>query len=226
MLPQMNIYVRIILICVVAILFGSKLAHGQTAPANVFTFDENGHGTVTHPDGSVVPLISLGNQPDPFDPGNGLRPLAYELAGTGTGAGQGAVQGDVNVLEGDPTQGRISDLLRWVNNSPQGPLLLVYSDTDEPGSPDLADVGLPNFRQNNQITLPETGPESGPNGLYGYPPGTSMPGFLLGAGTVATVYNFTSDAAVPEPASVSALFILGGALLLRRHRRPQNGASS
>jgi len=55
--------------------------------------------------------------------------------------------------------------------------LLVYSELEAGElNPPLADVGIPLLRQGNNIILPETGPETGPNGLFGYVPGPANPG--------------------------------------------------
>ena len=166
-------------------------------------FDENGNGTIQTTAG-FQPLPSLGNIVDPFDPNNGLMPLAYNLAAVIPGVVP--FNGDIDVIEPPTATGMHSDLLRWT----QG-LLLVYSDTAESGeTPDLADVGLPLARQMPLLTLPETGPESGPNGLFGYTPNLGDPGYYpVPPGPVT--YNFTSDAgAVPEPAS--CLLLLCGSL--------------
>jgi hypothetical protein len=93
--------------------------------------------------------------------------------------------------------------------------LYVYSDSPEPGeiNPPLADVGIPSIFQGNNLSLLETGPESGPNGLFGYVPVAGQPGFNLAPPGAAT-YNFTSD--TPEPASLVLLSVGMAALSLRR----------
>jgi MYXO-CTERM domain-containing protein len=123
------------------------------------------------------------------------------------------VPGDVQLLEipGTPP----SDLLRWLDDG----RLFVYSDRPEPGEiPSPADFGLPPNRQGSLLTLQETGPENGINGLFGYMPTPNQPGFMgNSAGGAVAVYNFTSD--TPEPASLGVATI-GGIALLRRRRRP------
>src|SRR5690242_18746901 len=140
----------------------------RTAVASVITFDENGKGTVRTPSGALVPLVAVGNIPDPVDPTNGLLPLVYDL--TASGIVSPVVPGDMDVLEipGTPN----SDLLRWTSSPATGrSFLVVYSDRAEPGEvPDLADVGLPQTRQPNLIGMQETGPEGGLNGVFGYVP--------------------------------------------------------
>jgi hypothetical protein len=103
-------------------------------------------------------------------------------------------------------------VLRWTHG-----LLLVYSELPEPGETNVppADVGLPAFVQPNSLNLIETGPEIGPNGLFGYVPAPNQPGFYpVPPGPVT--YNFESDPAVPEPATATLVLLGGSALMLRR----------
>src|SRR5205823_3931758 len=67
------------------------------AQALVINFDENGNGTIVSATGTS-PLVSLGNQVDPSDPSNGLKPLIYDLTGS-PGIGVLPVIGDVVLLE-------------------------------------------------------------------------------------------------------------------------------
>src|SRR3989442_1192657 len=53
-----------------------QLFHSNTIVVN---FDENGNGSVQFA-GAVSVLPSLGNIVDPFDPGSGIKPLAYNLS--------------------------------------------------------------------------------------------------------------------------------------------------
>ena len=191
------------------------LYSGAAQAALVVNFDEFGNGTIQGAAGTV-PLPSLGNIVDPVDPGNGLMPLAYDLSAFG-----GAVftPGDVDVVESDGTH---SDLLRFTPMTTANPKqqLLIYSDLPEPGEFPVppADVGIPVFRQLNNIALPESGPEAGPNGLFGYIPNPNDPGFAPTPPGPIT-YNFLSDGAVPEPASVGLLMVGGAYALLARRRR-------
>jgi hypothetical protein len=188
---------------VLCLLLCARVGVAQTLTIN---FDEIGNGSIQQAGGPTIPLASLGNVTDPFDPGNGLKPLGYNLAGSLGGAVP--INGDAIVQE--PAIGTVSDVLRWFNG-----LLLVYSDTEVGEiNPPPADVGLPQMFQNNTIVTNETGPEVGPNGLFGYNPGFTGPGAL----SAPVIYNFTSDYAVPEPASF-ALFGLAGAMILLRRRR-------
>jgi hypothetical protein len=199
------------------LLLGVVIAVGYCARSVqaqfTITFDENGKGIIQNTAGNQQPLPSLGNIPDPFDPGNGLNPLAYNLAAVIPGVVP--FDGDIDLYEPPAATGVLSDLLRWTHG-----LLLVYSDRAESGeTPDLADVGLPTARQQPLLSLPETGPENGLNGLFGYTPNAGDPGFYpVPPGPVT--YNFISDRAVPEPATC-LLFVCGslGLALSRRRRR-------
>jgi hypothetical protein len=181
----------------------------------IVNFDENGKGSIVTPNGITVPLNSLGNQTDPVDPTNGLKPLIYSLPPT---AGVAFTQGDANVFEVTNPNAGPSDLLRWTNTAATGPLLIVYSERPETSTEpaDLADVGIPTFRQPLTITLEEMGPENGVNGVFGYTPTPNQPGGVP-APVGPAVYNFTSD--VPEPTSLAALG-LAALVLLRRRRMP------
>ena len=196
--------------CIASLCIGAA-----ATSAAIINFDENGNGTIIDPSGVVTPLTSLGNQTDPIDPTNGLKPLIYSLPAFG---GVIPVSGDVEVFEPTTPPSLHSDLLRWANTA-TGPLLIVYSDRPETSSepPDLADVGIPALRQPNVITRLETGPEVGPNGLFGYTPTPNEPGFYPTTVAGPTVYNFLSDA-VPEPSQL-AMLGLASLTLLRRPRR-------
>jgi hypothetical protein len=183
----------------------------RTASAQTITFDENGKGTIVR-GGAILPLISLGNQPDPLEPT--LKPLTYDL--TASGATSPVVRGDVRIFDVTATAAELSDVLRFL---PDG-RLLVYSDLPEAGEVTaLADVGFPTTRQDNTINRPESGPEAGPNGLFGYIPTPNEPGFFANAAGGGPTYNFLSDAATPEPHSAALLAIGGCAALARRRRR-------
>jgi hypothetical protein len=201
-------YITVVVVFV-AMLLAMLLA--RVAGASVITFNENGQGTIQLNSGAVIPLVPLGNIPDPVDPTNGLLPLVYDLAGSVGLASTPPVPGDMNVLE-QPLGTPPSDLLRWTPNG----LLVVYSDRPEPGeTPDLADVGLPALRQTNLITRVEVGPENGLNGVFGYAPTPNQPGFFTNSTGDTPTYNFISD--TPEPATAGVASIAGLALL-RRHR--------
>ncbi len=189
------------------LVLGARSAMAQNAIT--INFDENGNGQIQAPGAAPLPLISLGNITDPTDPGNGLQPLAYDISGSLPGLIP--TDGDINLFEPQNT-GVLSDLLRFTHG-----LVLVYSDLPEPGEFPVpaADVGLPGARQPNLLNLIETGPEAGPNGMFGYAPGTGQPGEI----SAPTVYNFLSDPAVPEPTSLALVGLGASVLLLRRRRR-------
>src|SRR5882724_7257655 len=87
-----------------AVTLCARSALGQGIVVN---FDENGNGSVAF-GGAVSVLPSLGNIVDPFDPGSGIKPLAYNL-----GAVVGAIPfspGDVDVVEPPLATGQHSDL--------------------------------------------------------------------------------------------------------------------
>jgi hypothetical protein len=187
-------------------LLGALLT--TSAHASVFTFDENGLGTVQTPSGQTL-TMAASKMPDPFDPSNGLLPLVYQIPPTVTGI---VVQGDVGLIEvaGTPP----SDLLRW-GNLATGAVLVVYSDKTDVDDTAAADVGLPGTFQPNLIFLQETGPEGGINGLFGYAPTPNQPGYYLNSAGDTPTYNFISD--TPEPASAAMLF--GSVLLIARRRK-------
>jgi hypothetical protein len=195
---------QLIISLAMALSFCTRSARAQTFTID---FDEYGNGTIQQPGAPPSALVSLGNIIDPFDPSNGLMPLGYSLSGSLPGF----IPIDGDVIMQEPNIGTVSDVLRWY----QG-LLMVYSDRPEVGeiNPPPADVGLPGMFQNNSIVANETGPEAGPNGLFGYNPGFTGPGAL----SAPVIYNFTSDYAVPEPASVGLIGLAVGLILLRRWR--------
>src|SRR5207249_2776414 len=113
----------------VGIVLASLLSVRAGFAALIISFDENGVGTVQSPTFGTVPLRSLAKGVAPVDPGNGLLPLIYDVAGT-PGVGIVPQFGDIELSEPQNPTGTISDLLRFTN---QG-FLVVYSDL-EAGEP-------------------------------------------------------------------------------------------
>jgi hypothetical protein len=189
-----------------AMLLGAGSAMAQAFTVN---FDEFGNGTIQAPGAAPATLVSLGNVTDPVDPGNGLQPLGYSIVTSIPGLVP--TDGDINLFE-PQTAGQLSDLLRFTHG-----MLLVYSDLPEVGEFPVppADVGLPTIRQPNLINMQETGPEAGPNGMFGYAPGPGQPGEI----SAPIVYNFLSDPAVPEPTGLALIGLGAGIALLARRRR-------
>jgi hypothetical protein len=143
------------------------------------------------------------------DPLSGLPALSYPLPFPGN-------PGDIVLFEA-PQTNQFSDLIRFPGNG----RMYFFSDasTNDPPEPGvLADGPLPPFGPLPFLILPETGPEAGPNGLFGYVPG---PGGIGGdPATPGLTYDFFSDGHVPEPGSVT-LIGFGSliALAFRRYRR-------
>ena len=141
------------------------------------------------------------------DPISGFVTLTYSLPFAGN-------PGDIYLLE-PPQTNQFSDLLRFPGNG----RLYFFSDAspnDPPESGVLADGPLPPQSSLPVAVFPETGPEAGPNGLFGYMPG----GGIGGDPGVVVTYDFFSDGQVPEPNSVALLgFGTLLALVSRRYRR-------
>jgi len=160
----------------------------------IITVDEFGNGDI-----SGTPLLSA-MATDPF---SGMTTLSYTLPFP-------AIQGDVVLSD---ALGTVSDILRFDGNF----TLYIYSDMNlsEP-NPSPADVGFPAAIQPSSVFFQETGPEPGPNGLFGYNPGFTLPG----GNSAGATYNFISDPApTPEPGSLALLAVglgISGFSLLRR----------
>jgi hypothetical protein len=175
----------------------------QARPDIIGTVDENGNGTSFNTSTGVTATFTGQNGVDPFDPANGLKPLIYDIGNASF------VNGDLLVI--DPGSGMISDIDRFFSNTATGrDLLIIYSQINTSGGNALADVGIPGTLQTNTLSLTETGPAGGPNGIFNYKPTSSQPGYFaippsLGSGNV--VYNLNSDTAsvVPEPGSIMLL---------------------
>ena len=191
-----------------------SLAASQVqAESLIVNFDENGNLSANS--GFTATGV---NGPDPSDPLNGLNPLIYVV-----GTGHNIVDGDVLLRE--PGSTNFSDLLRfYFDPNSNSELVIVYSDNDDSDG-DKADVGLPALLQSNLLTLDETTRADGSDGLFGYipvvgqQPDAPIPGIVV----TSIEWNFTSDAAVPEPASVMLLGC-GVGLVIAGKRRPKRSA--
>ena len=150
-----------------------------TAFSQIITVDEFGSGTFG------TNTLTSGTGVDPF---SGLATLVYTLPFAG-------VRGDV-VL--DEVPGQHADLLRFDGNFN----LFFFSDANAANPPDAPADFVGAFPTFLPVTLffTETGPEAGPNGLFGYNPGINDPGY----NTTGPTYNFYSDP-VPEPGSLALL---------------------
>ena len=160
----------------------------------VITIDEFGNGNIS---GTPLPSALA------LDPFSGMTTLSYTLPFP-------AIRGDVVISD---VSGAVSDILRFEGNF----TLYVYSDNDlsEP-NPSPADVGFPAAIQPSPVFAQETGVEPGPNGLFGYNPGFTLPG----GNTAGVTYNFISDPTpAPEPGTLALLaggLGVSGFSLLRR----------
>jgi len=211
-----SLTLAIIAVLALLALFSSGPAFAQAPPLPFsFTFDENGHGSVTFPNGGpVVPLTSF----TMLDPDVHVATLFYVLT-----FGSLQREGFVGLTAAEPDFG-LSDVLHF--SSAFGGGVFFYSNPTAPGEPaDLADVSLISYlmalSQSIFTLIPEVGSE-GTNGAF-YVPGFTDPGFLMTNGIFAT-YNIISDAGprstVPEPSSLLLLATgVGLASLARVTRR-------
>jgi hypothetical protein len=199
-------------------LFLSIVFYGTDVRADLIgTFDENGNGMSVYTITGQTSLILGTNGVDPFDPGNGLKPLIFDL-----NTGVAMVNGDLVVSDARTTD--VSDVFRFYTDSTSRNLLIMYSVPSTSGA--LADVGIPSVLQDNRLSLTEEGPEGGPNGIFNYFPTPNQPGYvdLQAAGGIGNIiYNLYSDSAVPEPDSIvmlgGGLAAVVGAMKLSRSRR-------
>ncbi len=172
------------------------------------TVDENGNGTAANSTGFSSPLTSS-LAPD-AGPGGLTSALTYDLAGP-----PGLVAGDLRLSE--VAGAALSDLIRFNAPSASTGFLVFYSDNAE-GSDALADTGFPTASYTNVFSALEVGPE-GNNG-FSYTPTAGQPGFVAGVGGPVT-YVIVSDAAVPEPATLTLLGLGAAGFLLIRRRQPR-----
>jgi len=126
--------------------------------------------------------------------------------------------GDIVLRE--PPATNISDILRFSTDG----FLYFFSDqssTNQPPEPGvLADGPFPQLIP-GPLFFTETGPEGGPNGLFGY---TAFPLDVGGnpAFPGGITYDFLSDGVIPEPSALM-LSTVGGLLWTLRLRRQVRG---
>jgi hypothetical protein len=177
----------------------------------LFTFNENGQGTIAINGGPAITLNGvLAVDPSvPAGPGQQLA-LTFMLP-------EPVVTGDVSFAE--PTGG-ISDWIRFTDGAGTisgaatgtGPRMLYYSDFETGPNAELADTGFPtNIGTGNFVARLEVGPE-GNNG-FNYLPGAPYP--------QNNQYIGVSDA-IPEPETYAMLLaglgLMGFVARRRQHK--------
>ena len=194
-----------------ALLASTHSLRAQIAPPTLlYTYDENGHGSLKLSNGTIIPYVGT-LAPDP-GPGGLSSALTYSL-----GTAAIVTSGDLFLLEPGQRENTVSDLLRFNFNPQTGTSTLVFYSDNLDGAEDLADVGFPSTFYANTLTVTEVGPE-GDNGFM-YTPTSGQPGFISGFNTT---YNFISDAsAVPLPSAAWGGLALLALLAIQRLRRPQ-----
>jgi hypothetical protein len=185
-----------VLLMTAALPFGDAAVHADI----IGTFDENGNGSSVDNVTGLTATFTGMNGVDPFDPGNGLMPLVYDLT-----TSLPMVNGDLVVT--DPVSAATTDIFRFFTDpTTTRNLLIVYSDLGTGGS--LADVGIPGTLQTDTLSLTLMGPPEGPNGIFNYMPTADQPGYVniqAGGFSGNLIYNLISVSVVPEPASLVLL---------------------
>jgi hypothetical protein len=183
----------------------STPAHAQITIIDI-QVDENCHGTIAGFQGLQPLACTMLSDPGP---GGLTSAMNYNMLSP-----PGLVAGDVVIREaGDVT----SDVIRF-STTVGGGSLFFYSDLDG-GVDALADVGLPLLLNTNVVFFSEFSLGNLGSGLI-YTPVAGQPGFVANA-AVPVRYTFISDAAVPEPDSLTLLASAGAGIALiclgRRH---------
>jgi hypothetical protein len=198
---------RLLLHCALPLFvaLASTPSFAQNNP--LITLDETGVGSLLFPGSAAFPLPGL-MQSDP-GPGGLAAALTYNLGGP-----PNLLAGDLILTE----NGVISDVIRFNPADPAtgyAASVVFYSDLGTEPNPPLADTGFPVAFYALVLTLPEVGPEAGPNGIT-YTPTPNDPGYVNGFNVT---YLIISDP-VPEPGTL-ALGAVGAAfgLVLAWRRR-------
>jgi hypothetical protein len=180
--------------------------------AEIVMFDENGNGSFYQsPTSSPVPL-SYGTGVAPGYAGSPST-LYYELP-IGLNTAEYPQGQDVAVIESATNPEVISDFLRLVPVGIGQSRLYVYSDLD--GGSDLADVGIPEGSPLASVT--ETTATNGNRVAAWIAINSTSPGYDYDHG-LQVIYSFTSDYAVPEPATLAVWSLLGAIGLVAGRRR-------
>ena len=196
---------RFLALCLAIVLYPTLVQ-----ATSVINFDENGNGqfmSISSDPQFTVSLIAAPGS-DPFDMNNGLKPLIYSYPARDPSLPGFATPADGDVLLTE--NGSLSDIVRFFNGQ-----IIFYSLND--GDHSLADVGLPQSRMTNSVTIPEIGE------MAFYQPDFGQPGFgagVQGQGNVDTTYIITSGA-VPEPstsAMAAAALLMGLGYWWRKRR--------
>ncbi len=201
---------RLLLQLVTPLLVALASTPTQAQNNPLITLDETGVGTILFPGSIATPLIS-GMLPDP-GPGGLPAALTYDLGGP-----PNLLAGDLILTE----NGVISDVIRFnpaILATGYPASVVFYSDRGTEPNPPLADTGFPVAFYTLVLTLPEVGPEAGPNGIT-YTPTANDPGYVNG---FSVTYLIISDP-VPEPGTLTlgaAGAAFGLALAWRRRGTP------